>query len=161
MPATMAFVRGGEGEGPDRVYVTRGDGSEVSFRIWPSVAGPPHDLAHLVVEAALGLDLGFWGLVAAGGSPKAPVGGHDPSQLLQAEAVVSVLTGHGSQIHTSDADRCEAVAAACVASGTAPPSEVDEATIGRLRVALAEVTEVWDGLPPGTALARTWSRPKP
>ncbi len=45
MPATLAFVRGGDGERGDRVYVTRHDGSEVPFRIWPSAAGLPHDLA--------------------------------------------------------------------------------------------------------------------
>ncbi len=53
--------------------------------------------------------LGFWRLAAAGGRPKAPLGDHDPCQLLQAEAVVNVLTGHGSQVHVTDADRDAAV----------------------------------------------------
>lgn len=161
MPTTLAFVRGGEGEGADRVYVTRVDGPEESFRIWPSVAGLPHDLAHLVVETGMGLVLGFWGLVAAGGRPTAPVGDHDPTQLLQAEIVVNVLTGYGSQDHTTDADRTAAVTAACQAAAVIPPPGVDEATIARLRAALTEEATAWVSLPRGTALCRRWPPPAP
>src|SRR5262245_15116764 len=50
----------------DRVYVTRSDGSQVSWA-FPSYGGAlPHDLVHLVVESAFGLSQGFWGRVDAG-----------------------------------------------------------------------------------------------
>src|SRR5262245_20109080 len=50
----------------DRIYVTRGDGTEVMWE-FPTY-GPelPHDLVHLVVEAAFGIADGFWGRVDAG-----------------------------------------------------------------------------------------------
>lgn len=158
MPTNLAFVR--DGSGGDRAYVTRHDGSEASFKIWPSVTGLPHDLAHLVVEDELGLVLGFWGLVAAGGRPTSPLRDNDPCQLLQAEAVVNVLTGHGSQVHVTDADRAAAMAAACDAAGVAPPPHLDEATIARLRVSLATEGEAWAALLPGGALRRMWLWPR-
>jgi hypothetical protein len=54
---------------PDRVYVVRPDGTEVSWS-FPSYGDMlPHDLVHLVVEAAAGLRDGFWGRVARGVDP--------------------------------------------------------------------------------------------
>jgi len=73
--------------------------------------------------------------------------------------VVNVLTGHGSQAHTTDAARSSAVTTACQAAGVAPPPGVDEATIARLRAALRDEAAAWASLPPGTALRRTWSSP--
>lgn len=55
---------------PDRVYVVRDDGSEVSWS-YPSYGeAVPHDLVHYVVERAFGIRRAFWGAVAAGGDPK-------------------------------------------------------------------------------------------
>src|SRR5262245_29673571 len=85
----------------DRIHVRRSDGSEVSW-VFPSYGdGLPHDLVHLVVEAAFGLTDGFWGKVDAGADPKRVndeanrVGGRDKyaafgadrSGLLLAEAL--------------------------------------------------------------------------
>lgn len=64
---TATFVRAA-GQ-PDRVYVVRPDGSEVSWT-FPSYGDAlPHDLVHLVVESAAGLRDGFWGRVARGVDP--------------------------------------------------------------------------------------------
>ena len=55
----------------DRIYVVRSDGSEVNWA-FPSYGDSlPHDLIHLVVEAAFGLAQGFWGRVDAGADPAA------------------------------------------------------------------------------------------
>ena len=54
----IAFYRSGSSH--DRIYVTRDDGSEESWR-WPA-GGPPHDLIHYAVETEPGLTGGFWGL---------------------------------------------------------------------------------------------------
>jgi hypothetical protein len=62
-----AFVRSA-GE-RDRIYVTRSDGSEVSW-VFPTYGDAlPHDLVHLVVESAFGLTEGFWGRVDGGADP--------------------------------------------------------------------------------------------
>ena len=58
----IAFHKSGESH--DRIYVNRDDGTEAGWR-WPA-GGPPHDLLHWTVESELGLEDGFWGLVAAG-----------------------------------------------------------------------------------------------
>ena len=73
--------------------------------------------------------------------------------------MVTVLTGYGSEAHTTDADRCAAVAAGCRAAGVPQPPGVDEPTIARLRAALTAEAAAWAVLAPGAALPRTWSRP--
>ena len=56
-----------------RLTVHRPDGAVVELLGggWNRIGGPvgrvPHDLAHLVVESALGLERGLWGVLAAGG----------------------------------------------------------------------------------------------
>ena len=53
----------------DRFYVTRSDGSEVSWVFATFGNAPPHDMIHLIVESAFGLTQGFWGRVDAGANP--------------------------------------------------------------------------------------------
>src|SRR5436190_3481521 len=53
----------------DRIYVRRTNGTEVSW-VSPSYRNYiPHDMVHLVVEAAFGLRQGFWGRVDSGVDP--------------------------------------------------------------------------------------------
>ena len=53
----------------DRIYVTRSDGSALSW-VFPTYGDAlPHDLVHLVVESAFGLSDGFWGRVDGGADP--------------------------------------------------------------------------------------------
>jgi hypothetical protein len=50
----------------DHVFVTRSDGSVAAWA-FPSYGDDlPHDLSHLVIEEALGIARGFWGMVDAG-----------------------------------------------------------------------------------------------
>ena len=55
----------------DRIFVTRSDGSEVSWSFPSYGEGLPHDLVHWVVESCCGLRWGFWGRVDAGADPDA------------------------------------------------------------------------------------------
>ena len=48
------------------IAVQRADGVSLALRSPDRRFSPPHDLVHLVVERALGLDGGFWGCVAKG-----------------------------------------------------------------------------------------------
>jgi hypothetical protein len=51
-------------DGPDSLTCLRADGSSTHAELSP--ASPYHDLPHLVVERALGLREGFWGMIAQG-----------------------------------------------------------------------------------------------
>ena len=63
----VSFVRSQGSK--DRIYVRRTNGTEVSWVFSSFGNYIPHDLAHLVVEAAFGLRQGFWGRVDAGVDP--------------------------------------------------------------------------------------------
>src|SRR5262249_37159052 len=65
MEVSFVRVRGQR----DRIYVHRTDGSEVSWGFPTYGDELPHDLIHLVVEAAFGVRRGFWGRVDAGADP--------------------------------------------------------------------------------------------
>jgi hypothetical protein len=83
----IAFHRSGEGH--DRIYVDRDDGSERGWR-WPA-GGPPHDLMHYAVETELGLEGGFWGLTAAGADLET-LSDKQAAGLNEAEAIVNAAT---------------------------------------------------------------------
>src|SRR5918999_3985156 len=88
----------------DRIYVTRSQGSTVSWVFATYGEALPHDLVHLVVESAFGIAEGFWGRVDAGTDPAAitheanrkggrdkyAAFGADQSQLQLAEALANV-----------------------------------------------------------------------
>jgi len=56
----IVVVKGEAGE-RERMWVTRTDGSTAQVPI-----NMNHDLPHLVIESAFGLEYGFWGLIDAG-----------------------------------------------------------------------------------------------
>lgn len=64
MVLTASFVR--HRERRDRIYVTRGDGTSISWDFPGYGDHLPHDLVHLVVETGLGIAGGFWGMVDRG-----------------------------------------------------------------------------------------------
>lgn len=90
----------------DHVYVLRADDSTVDWEFPSYGDGLPHDLCHLVVEQALGLPDGFWGLIdrhvdvslvdnqatlIRGGRPLVKEPGVDLAGLRWAENAVDVL----------------------------------------------------------------------
>ena len=139
----------------DRVYATRSDGSSTSWD-FPSYGDElPHDVCHLVVEDALGLWSGFWGLIDQGaevspirnestlvrnGRSLAQTPGFDLSGLLHAEAAVAELAGPAS------ADE----------SALAGAGQWSSAGVAAVRRRLRELRAVWAELPDGTALDLTF-----
>jgi hypothetical protein len=136
----------------DRVYATRSDGSSTSWDFPSDGDELPHDLCHLVVEDALRLDRGFWGLIDKGaevrpirnestlvrnGVPLAQCPGVDLTGLLHAEAAVADMVG----ALLSEGD--QALDEAGVGSG------VDVVTIRRR---LLELRALWSELPDGKSL---------
>lgn len=143
----------------DRIYVTRSDGSTVSwvFATYGDVL--PHDLVHLVVESAFGIAGGFWGRVDAGADPAAitreanreggrdkyAAFGADQSQLQLAEALANVRWLAEATPVTVLLD--EALTA-CRDAGLVPPSALSTERVGQLRAVLAELARQWRALTP-------------
>jgi hypothetical protein len=153
---TATFVR--EAGKPDRVYVVRPDGTEVSWSFPTYGDALPHDLVHLVVESAAGLRDGFWGRVARGIDParvnqmadgaagkladKYQGFGEDLGELLHAEALAAYPW------LVDDADLRDGLLAAWKdGTGAAFPAP-DAARIADVRAALAPLTARWRALLP-------------
>jgi hypothetical protein len=147
----------------DRIYVVRSDGSKVHWA-FPSYGDAlPHDLIHLVVEAAFGLAQGFWGRVDAGADPAAIMaeanrrGGRNRysgfgtalSELQLAEALANPgwLVGE-----PSTASLRENIIAACRESGLAVPELLSPERIDQVRVVLKHLASQWRGFSPKGAV---------
>jgi hypothetical protein len=157
----ITFVR--HPEAPDRIYVTRDDGSEVSWSFPSYGDGLPHDLVHLVVERHLGLRQGFWGRVAAGvevsrinamadrkgGKGKYAGFGEDLGELLLAEALAGVPWG---MAELTDAELLATILANIAAMGAPAPADLALTTIAELRRELAETRRQWQARAPAGAL---------
>jgi hypothetical protein len=145
----------------DRIYVVRSDGSEVNWAFPNYGDALPHDLIHLVVEAAFGLAQGFWGRVDAGADPAAIMadanrrGGRNKysgfgtasSELPLAEALANPgwLVGE-----PSTASLRENIIAACRESGLAVPELLSTERIDQVRVVLKHLASQWrDFIPKG------------
>src|SRR5258705_10073128 len=95
---------------PDRMYVRRTNGTEVSWSFPTFGSYIPHDLVHLVVEAAFNLRNGFWGRVDVGvdvarinadanrigGPDKYAAYGSDQVDLMIAEMLAATRWGDSS-----------------------------------------------------------------
>jgi hypothetical protein len=154
-PVKVSFVR--HRERRDRVYVTRRDGSSTAWD-FPSYGDRlPHDLCHLVVEEALGISNGFWGLVDQGvevklvddqatlvraGKPLVENVGIDFSDLMEAERLVALLGP--SAIHTEQL-------------GGDLPVDISEEAIASLRHRLVDLGEQWRDLGDGDAITLTYT----
>jgi hypothetical protein len=160
-----AFVRtAGE---PDRIYVTRSDGSETAWSFPSYGDGLPHDLVHLVVESAFGLGDGFWGRVDGGADPrrinaeanrrggkdKYAAFGPEPSELRLAEALA------GTPWHLGSAR--EEARASCERLGLAAPDGLTEERVSETRAFLALLEERWRALTPKGALHVVFRRDRP
>ena len=143
----------------DRIYVARSDGSEVNWAFPTYGDALPHDLIHLVVEAAFGLAQGFWGRVDAGADPGAIMadanrrGGSNKfagfgtamSELQLAEALANPgwLVGE-----PPTASLHERIIAACRESGLAAPDTLSAERIDQVRVVLKLLSSKWRRLSP-------------
>jgi hypothetical protein len=156
---------------PDRVYVTRSDGSEAAWSFPTYGDGLPHDLVHLVVESAFGLKAGFWGRVDEGADPrlinaeanrvggpeKYAAFGADRRELLLAEALAGAFWTVGG---VGDDELGQVIRTAWAGASASPPEDLD-ARIGRVRAALARLSARWRALVPRGSLDLTFRRAQP
>jgi hypothetical protein len=157
-------------EGRYETAIVRDD--DVRFRLkgHDRASALPHDIAHYVVEKALGLDGGFWGRVAAGAvfpsmshvegrrKPKAAerskmVLRADPDELADAEVLVRIF----SETIREDHDETTPVLFARLK---------DRRLAGKRQIAVAQIAAIfarykdlrsrWAELPVGGALELEW-----
>jgi len=151
-------------------HIERDDGVAYAVRGVGHNFEMPHDLAHLVIERALGLTTGFWGSVADGAvfptmthergrrKPKAAERSRDvmkanARRLVEAEVLVSVFGGTIAQGHAVTSpvlrhrlrDRLP----------TLEPS-ITSGHVGDIYAAYASALSVWNALQPGEAMRMAW-----
>jgi hypothetical protein len=157
--ADVAIAKG-ETPAADRTWLTFPDGTARR-----AIVHVIHDLPHLVVESAFGLDDGLWGTLAAGGPAREATSSRrlrlviatPPGQLVAKAAVNAVLNrwsdGPDTPAGVRARLRCSGPGAAELAG------RLDDETI---RVAAAGVRRLyrdWSVLPAGGTLRVTWPLP--
>lgn len=151
---------------PDGVQVLLDGGA------YNRVGGPagevPHDIAHLVVEAALRLDRGVWGVLAAGGlfrgasilkgrqrphaaQRSAELRKASGEALNQAEVLVAAVCGLAERDSGADLRALRAATGPRWWSDTATAARIAEA-ITRLR----QLGGTWAAMPAGEQLDLAW-----
>ncbi len=154
----------------DHVAITRADGSQAAFD-FPKKGPVPHDAFHFFVERELGLQRGFWGLVAAGMDPEAvgamaAAAGHASAkrastpgdaivELLQAERLVECFEAE-SWSGGSDDDGIMAMAEpGWRASHVDAPGGVRD-RLAAIRHGIREFAEDWNAAAAGSSLTLHW-----
>src|SRR5262245_42962830 len=156
----MSDARGGamkvaltRGERRSRLACTRADGSFTRSDLGPSL--PHHDLAHFVVERALGLRRGFYGNVAHGRSLPdlsrksviATLGAESWQAEIAARALQSLCSG------ACTLEQIEALVRAELAQHAIPcPARLTPALAARMRTELEELVERFARLAEGDTL---------
>ena len=161
----------------DHVYVLRSDGSSADWD-FPSYGDDlPHDLCHLVVEDALGIVEGFWGLVDGGmdvtlienqatlvrnGKPLIEDPSVDFSDLNRAEQAVALLGSirmRTEEIGSLTIVQLDPTATSPMSTnllrselGFDLPPNISEGTILWVRKRLADLRREWQGLEDGSAI---------
>jgi len=160
-----------KGMADDQIDILRPDGSEARTR-FPKKGPVPHDAVHFLVEDALGLSQGFWGLIAGGLHPdavqdRAKAAGHasakragvpDASivQLLQAERLVECFE---AMLWSGECDAPslrEVALAGCKASHV-PLPEMSDADILAIAARVFALRDEWIPAAPGHRWAFEWS----
>jgi hypothetical protein len=148
---------------PDRVYVQRTHGGEVSWAFPSFGEGLPHDLVHLVVESLFEVRQGFWGRVDAGVDPgrvseianrvggpnKYAAFGADLRELYVAEALAGIAWGLPEW---TDEDRHRSVVEALAKMAVEVPASVTIDGITAASLKLGAVRSQWRSLAPSGTL---------
>lgn len=159
-----------KGVADDAIEARRDDGSEVHTS-FPHKGPVPHDAVHFFVEFGLGIERGFWGMVAEGRHPEdiaatAKAFGHasasrpgipDASivQIVQAERIVECFeadlwSGGGDPETLRDVIR-----AGCEQS-LLPTPQLSDAEIETVRRAIGEFHDRWAAIPVGGSCRLEW-----
>lgn len=148
-----------KGMADDHIVIVRADGSKAETR-FPKKGPVPHDAVHFIVEETLGLDRGFWGMIASGISPDevqelAKAAGHASSKradvpdasivmLVQAERIVESVEAALWSGGTDVAGTRHLAESGCAASYVPLPNMSDH----QLADILARVRDLRDGWAP-------------
>lgn len=155
----------------DAIAITRADGTVAQTR-FPKKGPVPHDAVHWFVERAFGLQLGFWGLVAAGHHPEelaelAKAAGHASAkragvpddaivQLLQAERIVECFEADlWSGASGAEADLLALAETACGTSHVAMPL-VPDGAVAAAREQLGAFARAWIAAGDGYVANLAW-----
>jgi hypothetical protein len=162
-----------KGKDDDRLDIHRGDGSSVATR-FPHKGPIPHDYVHYAVERELGLETGFWGLVAAGHHPEdiqeiAKSAGHASAKrakvphegfvaAIQSERIVEAFEADHWSGGSGDAAGLIFMAeAGCSQSLVALPPALDDSAVARIRQRITDFASRWATLTPGGSISLDWS----
>ncbi|HEY6792679.1 MAG TPA: hypothetical protein VI365_35745, partial [Trebonia sp.] len=153
--AAVAMVKG-ETPAGDRIWLASADGTSQG-----AVAHVIHDLPHLVVESAFGIDDGLWGTLADASSDDR-LNGRDCAGHAVARAAASAVVNlwrHGPNTPSGVRDRLRAAArhetwAAARIEDLA--ARLDDDTIRAARIGVRRLYRAWRTLPAGGALRLTW-----
>lgn len=159
-----------KGIADDRIDILRPDGSEAQTR-FPKKGPVPHDAVHFLVEEALGLGQGFWGLIAGGLHPDevqemAKAAGHasakragvpDASivQLLQAERLVECVEAM-LWSGECDASSLRDVALGGCSASHVPLPEMSDDMILAIAARVFALRDDWFPAAPGHCWAFEW-----
>lgn len=163
-----------DSDGRYKTQITRDDGVIFSLRGVGHTFAIPHDVAHFVIEKALGLPAGFWGSIADGAvfptmnhesgrrKPKAAerskaIMKTNARKLVEAEVLVRVFNDTIEQGHRETStvlisrlrERC------CQGQ---EPSLAMQAQIPKVYLAYHEVQSNWNNTPVGGMLMLNWKR---
>jgi hypothetical protein len=133
-----------------RAVAVRDVGDTVQFAVADYGDRLPHDLVHYLVESTLGLDWGFWGLMAAGADLDA-VARHSARHRRELPHRLDPLVDE----HADELLRAEALVAEAYPLSDAEPGGPGTPMPG-LRERIEEWNATWQGLAPGGRLRFEW-----
>ena len=165
-----------DGRGRYETVITRDDGVIYWLRGVGHDFAIPHDLAHYVIERALGLDDGFWGTIADGAvfptmhyrsgrrAPKAAARSHallaaNVRKLIDAEVLVRLFNDSLERGDDCRSAKQRAAVDEALASFEGRQRAVDQQTISRIHDDYAHVLGMWMSTKVGCELELRWARP--
>ena len=116
-----------------------------------------HDMTHFAVETVLGIQNGFFGLLAQGWDMEDTTGkgarGALPKEAIEVEALVGTFDAERAcaQIWTASEFNEHAMTSACN-SDRPTPRPLSEDELARVRALRSELFEKWGAVAPGCAL---------
>lgn len=147
-------------DGPDSLACVREDGTSTWRRIQRGLA--LHDLAHYAVETEIGVENGFFGLVAGGWSFEAFAEAEErariPPEAAWVEFVVNQFLTEAASGELYDEDAFhENVSRAVEKSGLSNPRRLEAEELARVRGRIVALVTHWRALEPGDTLELPFS----